>query len=744
MYVHRFRTYFPDAYKQHYPNAKTHLSSRIRASLPDGKSLFEKTRSKKRRPFTEDEDRALKAGYEKHGTVWAAIVRDPIFQEQNRRSTDLRDRFRNAFPDLYEAAGYKPRPAAKKKRGDVPAPVRAATDDQLPPGSLLGPARRKRAHTTESLFRRGTKSVPESTTNSDDEDSGGEDDDAGAQAIQPSGSHWQSQAEGSSTREIEMGNSDPLTDPLSIPDFVPSSSQISDATDSSQMWCPTPEPTHLWSSTNPGSPTSSHISSSDFFAGHSHHRRNAGPHHMIGKSAWGAQDWFSANPRLEPSTLFSSDSPRYDGLSPTPSSPFSFHTLSHGVVDRYDLFPTSFPHDFSSEVGMGDSHSAFSDQEMFASSSFRGFTHHSNYAGDLIFGSRTHQPQHHFDYGPGFGFGAGLGLSGMQQSSSNAHSMQLPTSNLPGIDEIELNAISLNDDVEVDNEMVEVPYPERSSSGLSPHVSDVCQYDFSPRTLEDLVGLSQHSTPPATPIMSSRAARTTTVTSHVPSSLHNRSLSVPPSEHRPTVPHRQSMDYSHTQGKFPATPIRSTALFNGLPSLSNHNHNHTQPHATAHAMLPPSTPSVPQLSTVPHSSSSLADALKHHNHEADVLAFLDLHNYHNGMGMTYNSPEYAIERQGQALDLAANSSAIHTANASNPISTFSAVPSTRTPSIPHGMHGFSSLGQQVQHARAMVSPGMGTLHQRGLSAVSPHDLMLKQESGFDNKRKRASWDGGVS
>ncbi|KAK1232342.1 hypothetical protein PQX77_004527, partial [Marasmius sp. AFHP31] len=111
----RFRTYFPDAYKQHYPNARTHLSSKIRSTLPDGSSLFEKTRSEKRRPFTEEEYRALKAGYEKHGTVWAAIVKDPIFQEQNRRSTDLRDRFRNAYPDLYQAAGYKPRNSAKKK-----------------------------------------------------------------------------------------------------------------------------------------------------------------------------------------------------------------------------------------------------------------------------------------------------------------------------------------------------------------------------------------------------------------------------------------------------------------------------------------------------------------------------------------------------------------------------------------------------------------------------------------------------
>ena len=110
---------------------KTHLSSKVRSALPDGSSIFEKTRSKKRRPFTEEEDRALKAGYDKHGTVWATIVKDPIFQAQNRRSTDLRDRFRNAFPELYQAAGYKPRNTTKKKR-ELPAqPARAATDDSF-------------------------------------------------------------------------------------------------------------------------------------------------------------------------------------------------------------------------------------------------------------------------------------------------------------------------------------------------------------------------------------------------------------------------------------------------------------------------------------------------------------------------------------------------------------------------------------------------------------------------------------
>ncbi|KAJ2982731.1 hypothetical protein NUW54_g10713 [Trametes sanguinea] len=135
----RFRTYYPDAYRQHYPNAKTHLSSKVRSALPDGTSIFEKTRSKKRRPFTEEEDRALKAGYDKHGTVWATIVKDPIFQAQNRRSTDLRDRFRNAFPDLYQAAGYKPRNTTKKKKDQPSQPNRAPQMTRSRPAPLARP-----------------------------------------------------------------------------------------------------------------------------------------------------------------------------------------------------------------------------------------------------------------------------------------------------------------------------------------------------------------------------------------------------------------------------------------------------------------------------------------------------------------------------------------------------------------------------------------------------------------------------
>ena len=694
----RFRTYFPDAYKQHYPNAKTHLSSRIRASLPDGKSLFEKTRSKKRRPFTEEEDRALRAGYEKHGTLWAQIVKDPIFQEQKRRSTDLRDRFRNAFPDLYEAAGYKPRPASKKKRiVDHISPPCAVTDDQIPSVCLVGPSRRKRANTNEGLFRRGTKSVPQSATNSDYESSGDEmDSDLLDVRRNGSGKRRASQPLPMLFRDVAMDTGEtsqpmgsapapvsapPPQPPAPAPDIAPSSSQISDLTDSSQsqMWCPTPADLGQWSGTNPGSPTSSHVSSSETFMESLPLRSN-----MIGKSAWGAQDWFSANPRLGQSMSqgLPNDGPIYGsgGLSPTPSSPFSFHAFSHGVLDRYDLVPASFPHDFSSEVGYGDTHSAFSDPDMYTSSSFRGFTHHSNYAGDLIFGTRSHQPQQHFEYGGE----TGLGLSGIQ--ASNPHSLQVPGGHLHGIDEIELNAITLQDSVDFG-------YDTNPEGRMSSHDGDSPDHVpgsgyVSPHLLDSMdpvavaTSLSQHSTPPATPIISSRRARTTTINAGN-TAAHNRSLSVPPSEHRPTISyHRQAPDQSNLTGKVSSTPTRdSMGTFERIASVQPHQLHQfgSSPGRDSNGHL--NMPSIHvQLGTATGTNttgtsnggptSSLADALKPQYGDDVNLAFLDLHNYgnfggHHNMGApSYGNSGsgmsvvgYTMERQGQAqaLDLATNS-----------------------------------------------------------------------------------------
>ncbi|TFK83575.1 hypothetical protein K466DRAFT_665730 [Polyporus arcularius HHB13444] len=727
----RFRTYYPDAYRQHYPNAKTHLSTKVRSALPDGSSIFEKTRSKKRRPFTEEEDRALKAGYDKHGTVWATIVKDPIFQAQNRRSTDLRDRFRNAFPDLYQAAGYKPRNTTKKRRDELAQPMRAATDDALA-SSSTGPVRRKRRHTDQGLFRGGTKSVPESVNVSEDEDSS-EDEDGPATFLQEAVASTPQTEEmlmspDEDTKEVDMQTLDSFNDTLTIPDFIPSSS-LSEMTDSSQSqtWSSgveTPVHSSTWSTaTNAASPTSSHISTTDYFNSTSPFQRRGESGPMIGKSAWVPQDWLSANPRLDPS---SSDSSYYGSFSPAPSSPFSFAHLNHGVLDRYDLFPTSYAHDFASEVGMGDTHSTFSDPEMFPTSSFRGFTHHSNYAGDLIFGARTHQPS--ADYGPGFGFGsAGLGLSGMQPPPHPA----LRTPALPGIDEIELGSITLDDpDAAVPmEETVDTAVPKDPTSpepGLS--LSELESYALPPQSMEEIIGLTQdiHVTPPGTPQSHGRTARMQQTGVHL--HLHNRSISVPPSEHRAYDPRMPAPQSQQMRSKPLVSPTRSLSLMDYLPlhAPADQRSHAAAASGDASAMFTSLTQSANEL-WKDGSAAPASGGAENANHD---LPFLDLHYYYGPMSGGA-IPGHAMDgaaTDAQALDLA-QSFAMQT-------KTLSQLPPSLAQHIPMFASWQSALNEAAQ---SQAQPRMVSAHQRGQSVVSPQDLLLTKG---DNKRKRSSWDGG--
>ncbi|KAI6118384.1 hypothetical protein F5141DRAFT_1194705 [Pisolithus sp. B1] len=721
----RFRTYFPDAYKEHYPNAKTHLSSKVRSTLPDGRSIFEKTRSKKRRPFTEEEDRALKAGYEKHGTVWAAIVKDPVFQEQNRRSTDLRDRFRNAFPELYQAAGYKPRNSSKKRReGGVLVPVRAATDDQLTTSrSHIGPTRKKRA-SRQGLLRGGTKSVPESETCSEEEESSGCEDELGAGLLKcppisteasPSGD---TPSSSEPFAEMDMETIDPLSEPLSIPDYMPSATQsLSELTDSSQSqttWSGLETPVHSSSwSANAGSPTSSHISS-DYLL-----NQSSSPYirrvPTIGKSAWGAQDWFSANPRLETSAFYNSGASFADGLSPTP----------HGVMDRYDLFPTTtaFAHDFASEAGVGDTHSTFSDPEMFPTNSFRGFTHHSNYAGDLIFGARTHQPQQQTYYGPGCGLGTpGLGLSGgVQQQPPGMRSIQMHTSALPGIDEIELASITLNDQVEIQRDPasavseIEVQKDDKEASLTVTTSLDLFGIASQSGSMDDIVDLT-HATPPATPLDAARPLRSHSHAHH--GHGNGRSISVPPSEARLNGQSRsqqqqQQQQHVHEHSQPPISTTRSLPFFDTLTSPP-------PVHAASHHLHGNSTNTNTTTTTAAAASSSTADAWRSSNlSDNHDLSFLDLHYY-------YSHGLPTPRGKGQALDLARSNTSLRSAPA---------ISSSYSSAVSHELQAAQALVVNTSLSSARMS------HHRGTSFVSPQDLQLRKAS--DNKRKRASWDGGT-
>ncbi|KAF8259090.1 hypothetical protein EI94DRAFT_1752489 [Lactarius quietus] len=663
----RFRTYFPDAYKQHYPNAKTHLSSKVRSALPDGTSIFEKTRSKKRRPFTEEEDRALKAGYDKHGTVWATIVKDPIFQEQNRRSTDLRDRFRNAFPDLYQAAGYKPRNSAKKK---LSAAARAATDEHLHASRETGPARRKRRYTTQGFLRGGTKSVPLSPNGSDEEDSSGDDDDdeyvpkyASKRVSNPESMKHMATQQQSLEPFREIASLESATEPLAIPEFLSSASQ-------SDTWSALDTPMHSAAAWSTGNTAASPASSShDFFFDSPFSRRGLGPNGVTMSTA-------------------NSSSPSYfGGMSPSPNSPFAFAHLSHGVLDRYDLFPPSLAHDFASEAGPeNDGLSTFSDPEMMPSSAFHGVTHHSNYAGDLIFGTRNHQPPVSVDYGPGFGFGAAGAAAGLGLA---LHPLQMHTPALPGIDEIELAAINLNDgepdSVDVDAPMDAVERKPQPQSHHHPASQLPQQHTGFGVVPEDILDLDAQQSAPGTPVRSTRPVPHTTQQHHHHHHHHHhqqqsRSLSVPPPEHRflPTAPAP------------PLTPSRSLSL--DLATLS------ASSAGPESALL------------IPHSLCDAGDAF--------TLPFLDLHYFQNGAGAGANNgtgstggsslgaTERAVlaeARQGAALDLARANPAVQS---------------------------------KVVDGAPMPRERM---HQRGMSAVSPQDLLLNKCG--DNKRKRASWDG---
>lgn len=103
--------------------------------------------------------------------------------------------------------------------------------------------------------------------------------------------------------------------------------------------------------------------------------------------------------------------------------------------------------------------------------------------------------------------------------------------------------------------------------------------------------------------------------------------------------------------------------------------------------------------------------------DAFTLPFLDLHYFQNGAGAGANNstgnagngslgPVETEARQGAALDLARTNPAV-----------------------------------QAKVGEGAPMPPRERMHHRGMSAVSPQDLLLNKGGCGDNKRKRASWDG---
>lgn len=85
---------------------------------------FEKSHRRKRRPFTKQDDDEILDGLEQYGPSWSRIQRDPKYHLSTRQPTDLRDRVRNKYPEIYariEKANLIAKDAAASTRGKAAA-----------------------------------------------------------------------------------------------------------------------------------------------------------------------------------------------------------------------------------------------------------------------------------------------------------------------------------------------------------------------------------------------------------------------------------------------------------------------------------------------------------------------------------------------------------------------------------------------------------------------------------------------
>jgi len=62
---------------------------------------FKKSHRRERRPFTEQDDKEILDGLDQYGPAWTKIQRDARFHLSSRQPTDLRDRVRNKYPEIY-------------------------------------------------------------------------------------------------------------------------------------------------------------------------------------------------------------------------------------------------------------------------------------------------------------------------------------------------------------------------------------------------------------------------------------------------------------------------------------------------------------------------------------------------------------------------------------------------------------------------------------------------------------------
>jgi hypothetical protein len=84
---------------------------------------FRTSQRRERRVFTEEDDREILLGYQIYGPAWSRIQRDSRFHLQSRQATDLRDRFRNKYPDKFRLEDSSSTDTPKLDEIPTPAPT---------------------------------------------------------------------------------------------------------------------------------------------------------------------------------------------------------------------------------------------------------------------------------------------------------------------------------------------------------------------------------------------------------------------------------------------------------------------------------------------------------------------------------------------------------------------------------------------------------------------------------------------
>ncbi|KAK9768663.1 hypothetical protein K7432_000498 [Basidiobolus ranarum] len=141
----RFRTLFPEEYHRLYHTSMQKLREIKKQPVESYPTPFRRVDRRPKRKFNQEDDENLKAGFQKYGCAWARIVKDPTLNLQDRRSTDLRDRFRTAFPEIYEQLGYAPKYPTKLLRSQP-------NDEASDSSQVTDPANTPNSYVETSVF----------------------------------------------------------------------------------------------------------------------------------------------------------------------------------------------------------------------------------------------------------------------------------------------------------------------------------------------------------------------------------------------------------------------------------------------------------------------------------------------------------------------------------------------------------------------------------------------------------------